>query len=61
MAPVGGCGYVLEENEVAGDTYCTSSVGSEGLIVNGVATVKRSGFTLPANTNPTFLLSGAVN
>lgn len=60
-APTGGLAQVIEGANVAGGTYCASWVGAGTITVNGTAVANGSNFTLPANTNATVILFGAIS
>jgi len=60
VAPAGGLAMVVEGADIAGGSYCASWVGAGTLTANGSAVANGGTFTLPANTNATFVIVGAV-
>jgi len=61
VAPSGGFAQVIEAKDILGGTYCASWTGSGTITVNGSGVAKGASFTLPANTNATVVLVGAVS
>lgn len=59
VAPAGGLEQVVESVNVLGGTYVASWTGAGTLTVNAVSIANGGTFTLPANTNATFVLVGA--
>jgi hypothetical protein len=61
VAPAGGLEQVVESINVVGGTYVASWTGAGTLTVNAVAVANGGTFSLPANTNATFVLVGAFD